>query len=465
MTTLESLKLDLYFALAEHKIELIENKLIISNNLKNSLATMQLILAGWGADAAIALAPITLWWEAIRNIYAEILPPVLREPNSEKHAQEWLEWSQSYSHWQIAYPIKVQQFHAHNEVRWKLIMDFYEKIRHWGDCLGRDLAMKLGEDVFTPDIYFLANEHLDRQYSYYLDGPADIVMEILIREFEEADRVLKFCKYEKAGVPEYWILDPAKKIFEAYQLRNGSFCLAFSDSDGYYNPSRLPGIKLDIKNIWTGSWSELNRNTLSSILVEGPISEPVHRPNNKADIYWGSIPFTPRISLAPVKITAEELIAWTPESKFELYDGRLVIGGYEGTRNVLGMTLMTFGMLEAIALLPAKMWIENLLALGDPIKDKNRKAEALELARKSAKVLRDKHNVRRIAVAGDLLRDTPWNSFSEVELVVWDDLGDSSQAWRNIKDIFGKTLFIIHEPKHTRVEEYYKLEQQILIDI
>src|SRR5262249_38292841 len=161
------------------------------------------------------------------------------------------------------------------------------------------LAMRLGEDVFTPDIYFLSNEHLDRQHSYYLDGPPDIVMEVLIPEFEEYDRVLKFSKYEKAGVPEYWILDPAKKVFEAYQLQNGLLRLLFSGSDGYYSTTSLPGIKIEIKNLWTGSWSESNHNTSSSLIVEGPTTDRADRPDHTEDMYWDSIPFAPRIGLDP----------------------------------------------------------------------------------------------------------------------------------------------------------------------
>src|ERR1044071_4775802 len=110
--TLDSLRSEIYLSLAEHKIDLIDGRLIISNDLKNSLATLQLILAGWGAEAAVALAPISLWWKALKTVCAEVLPPALREAGSEKNSDQWQEWSQNYSHWRTTYPIKVHHFHA-----------------------------------------------------------------------------------------------------------------------------------------------------------------------------------------------------------------------------------------------------------------------------------------------------------------------------------------------------------------
>jgi Uma2 family endonuclease len=56
-----------------------------------------------------------------------------------------------------------------------------------------------------PDLLFVASEHLDRLRGTYIDGPADLVVEVVSPESEERDRVEKLAEYEAARVPEYWL--------------------------------------------------------------------------------------------------------------------------------------------------------------------------------------------------------------------------------------------------------------------
>jgi Uma2 family endonuclease len=47
-------------------------------------------------------------------------------------------------------------------------------------------------------------------------GAPDLVIEILSPSTAKNDRVLKFHAYEKAGVKEYWIIDPFNQTVEVY---------------------------------------------------------------------------------------------------------------------------------------------------------------------------------------------------------------------------------------------------------
>ncbi|WP_156090716.1 hypothetical protein, partial [Planktothrix paucivesiculata] len=58
----------------EAKLELIESKLIVGNTLVGSRLLLKQILTGWGARAAIALAPIQQWLEALRLTYNAPIP-------------------------------------------------------------------------------------------------------------------------------------------------------------------------------------------------------------------------------------------------------------------------------------------------------------------------------------------------------------------------------------------------------
>ncbi len=59
-----------------------------------------------------------------------------------------------------------------------------------------------------PDILFVAQAHRARLAAQRLDGPADLVIEIVSDESVNRDRVEKFYEYQGAGVPEYWLFDP-----------------------------------------------------------------------------------------------------------------------------------------------------------------------------------------------------------------------------------------------------------------
>ncbi|MBS4204158.1 Uma2 family endonuclease [Bacillus sp. FJAT-49754] len=54
-------------------------------------------------------------------------------------------------------------------------------------------------------------------------GPPEFIIEILSPSTARADRLLKYNKYEQAGVKEYWIVDPLNETIEIFLLENGSF--------------------------------------------------------------------------------------------------------------------------------------------------------------------------------------------------------------------------------------------------
>jgi len=86
-----------------------------------------------------------------------------------------------------------------------------------------DVRLKEG-NIRQPDISFISNKHQDRITEKYLGVP-DLVVEILSESTIDTDRKDKFYEYEKAGVLEYWIVDPEAKTIEVYVLENGTYIL------------------------------------------------------------------------------------------------------------------------------------------------------------------------------------------------------------------------------------------------
>ena len=94
-----------------------------------------------------------------------------------------------------------------------------------GEVRYSPIGVRLSKGIIRePDIVFMGNEHKDRISEIYWDVP-DLVMEILSKSTAKDDREDKFHEYEKAGVLEYWIVDPFKKSIEVFNLENEAYAL------------------------------------------------------------------------------------------------------------------------------------------------------------------------------------------------------------------------------------------------
>lgn len=130
-----------------------------------------------------------------------------------------------------------------------LLNDFVEADR-LGEIRTAPFQMKLEESGREPDVLFMAEEHFDRLKSTYLDGPADLVIEIISPESGQRDRGEKFYEYEAAGIPEYWLIDPQRRQAEFYQLAPAGYYQTVLPEQGVYRSKVLPGFWLRVNWLW-----------------------------------------------------------------------------------------------------------------------------------------------------------------------------------------------------------------------
>ncbi len=82
------------------------------------------------------------------------------------------------------------------------------------------------EDVDTlvePDIAVICDPaKLDK---YGCRGAPDMVVEILSPSTQRQDRFTKFSLYQRAGVREYWIVDPENKFVQSFWLEDGRYAV------------------------------------------------------------------------------------------------------------------------------------------------------------------------------------------------------------------------------------------------
>ncbi len=129
----------------------------------------------------------------------------------------------------------------------------YVERRKLGHVTFAPYLMRLAEIARgrVPDLLFVKQARLHLLTHYYLDGPADLAIEITVPKSRSRDRKIKFAEYAQAGVPEYWLIDPDKKTAEFYLLdAHGNYQPAGLDQAGRYHSTSVSGFWLRVDWLW-----------------------------------------------------------------------------------------------------------------------------------------------------------------------------------------------------------------------
>ena len=131
------------------------------------------------------------------------------------------------------------------------ILGLFVAEHNLGIVRGSRTAMRLSDtDVYEPDILFVARSRLSIVQSAYLDGPADLVVEILSRSTAYLDRGPKLATYALSGVREVWLIDPGKRTAEFYRISGARYELLPLDADGIFRSQAVPGFWLRVEWLW-----------------------------------------------------------------------------------------------------------------------------------------------------------------------------------------------------------------------
>src|SRR5437879_4530557 len=141
-------------------------------------------------------------------------PPVAPMPPARMTFEEFLEWTDedTFAEWvdgEVIILSPASKQHQSLNKFLTMILGAFIEARDLGELLFAPFLMKLSTRPSgrEPDLIFIAKEHLDRLKNTYLDGPADLVIEIVSPESQARDRGAKFYEHEKAGVAEDRMLE------------------------------------------------------------------------------------------------------------------------------------------------------------------------------------------------------------------------------------------------------------------
>ncbi len=108
------------------------------------------------------------------------------------------------------------------------------------------------ENTIQPDIVFIAEANRSIIAPHGIVGAPDLIVEIISPSSIQRDRNTKMALYQKFGVKEYWIIDPAWQAIEVYALTDGAYEL-FASQVGPGKPAvpskLLEGFSIKVEDV------------------------------------------------------------------------------------------------------------------------------------------------------------------------------------------------------------------------
>ncbi|MGH2557684.1 MAG: Uma2 family endonuclease [Thermomicrobiales bacterium] len=106
-------------------------------------------------------------------------------------------------------------------------------------------------DTVIPDLFVIATGSTAVVGDRYVQGPPDLIVEILSPSTKGRDRVRKAALYATHGVPEYWLVDPETKSIAVLGLNNGRY-EPMRQEPGVVRSALFPSLTVDLAVLFAG---------------------------------------------------------------------------------------------------------------------------------------------------------------------------------------------------------------------
>ena len=102
----------------------------------------------------------------------------------------------------------------------------------------------------TPDMVYLRAERGHLIQGSFVEGIPDIIVEVLSTD-RARDLMMKRRWYAEAGIPEYWVLDPASDALTILELSGDEYVIraALGYGDTFFTPT-IPGFALPLAQLF-----------------------------------------------------------------------------------------------------------------------------------------------------------------------------------------------------------------------
>ena len=104
-------------------------------------------------------------------------------------------------------------------------------------------------DVLQPDLMVLSPDRRPIVTEIKVEGPPNLVVEILSPSTASLDRDLKRARYARGGVPEYWIVDLDERVVEQFVFEGEGYRFLGAHPNAVV-PRSLEGLRIDVSGLW-----------------------------------------------------------------------------------------------------------------------------------------------------------------------------------------------------------------------
>lgn len=123
-----------------------------------------------------------------------------------------------------------------------------------GEVLCAPMDVVLSDlDVIQPDILFISKKREIIITDKNIQGPPDLVVEILSDSSRKTDEIIKRKLYERHEIPEYWIIDPELETVKIYRFSGQGYTRMEElslESDSTLTTPLLPNWKISLKQLF-----------------------------------------------------------------------------------------------------------------------------------------------------------------------------------------------------------------------
>lgn len=107
------------------------------------------------------------------------------------------------------------------------------------------------ENIVQPDLVFVRSERRRIITEKFIEGPPDLMIEILSPSTRRRDVLTKSALYARFGVPSYWIVDPDLDRIEFYILREGGYAAVHvASSPEVVSPPEFPELQIPLAEVF-----------------------------------------------------------------------------------------------------------------------------------------------------------------------------------------------------------------------
>ncbi|MCL2627167.1 MAG: Uma2 family endonuclease [Oscillospiraceae bacterium] len=112
---------------------------------------------------------------------------------------------------------------------------------------------KNGKSFYIPDIAVVCDKSKFTETRYV--GAPEFIIEVLSPSTAKTDKVRKFNEYQKAGVREYWIVEPETNLLQVNILtKDGYLTKVYDEVDTAVPVTVLQGCVINLADVFDDDW-------------------------------------------------------------------------------------------------------------------------------------------------------------------------------------------------------------------